>query len=323
MNKSFFQQLNTGKNPKFPYYIKGGLRSLVPPCLCRSQLAKLLSQAEKRDDYDYIRQRVDYYNRLKDSVQLPASVPALANLSLKSATSGSVYFFDSYEIARYFPSRFQCSFLFGDITKIPSIPSIVKSRPIAGDNSNSVLLKLDKVRHFIFLNDKIPFEKKQNKVIFRGKIGGKTNRQRFMELYCKHPLCNAGDIGRHANPAWLASKKTLYEHLDYKFIMALEGNDVASNLKWIMSSNSIAVMPRPTYETWFMEGTLIPNYHYIEIQPDFSDLEERLNYYINHPEETQQIIENAHRYVAPFKDKKREKIIALMVLQKYFNQTNQ
>ena len=62
--------------------------------------------------------------------------------------------------------------------------------------------------------------------------------------------------------------------------MALEGIDVASNLKWVMSSNSIAVMPRPTCETWFMEGTLIPDYHYIEIKPDFSDLEERLNQYI-------------------------------------------
>lgn len=76
--------------------------------------------------------------------------------------------------------------------------------------------------------------------------------------------------------------------MDYKFIMALEGNDVASNLKWVMSSNSIAVMPRPTCETWFMEGKLIPNYHYIEIKPDFTDLEERLKYYIEHPEEAQQ-----------------------------------
>ena len=37
---------------------------------------------------------------------------------------------------------------------------------------------------------------------------------------------------------WMTPKKTIREHLDYKFIMALEGNDVASNLKWVMSSNS-------------------------------------------------------------------------------------
>ena len=50
----------------------------------------------------------------------------------------------------------------------------------------------------------------------------------------------------------------MYDNLNYKFILAIEGYDVATNLKWIMSSNSLAVMPRPTYATWFMEGTLIP-----------------------------------------------------------------
>ena len=116
---------------------------------------------------------------------------------------------------------------------------------------------------------------------------------------------------------------TIADHLKYKFILALEGNDVASNLKWVMSSNSVAVMPRPTCETWFMEGTLIPNYHYIEIKPDFSDLEERLNHYIQHPNEAESIIKHAHEYVNQFKDKKREDIISLLVLDKYFRMTGQ
>jgi pyrroloquinoline quinone (PQQ) biosynthesis protein C len=85
-----------------------------------------------------------------------------------------------------------------------------------------------------------------------------------------------------------------------------------------MSSNSIAVMPKPTYETWFMEGTLIGNYHYIEIKKDYSDLEEKLNYYIKHTNEALKIIENAHKFVEQFRDKKREKLISLLVLQKYF-----
>ena len=52
---------------------------------------------------------------------------------------------------------------------------------------------------------------------------------------------------------------------------------MSSNLKWIMSSNSIAVMPRPEFETWFMEGRLIPGVHYIEINRDYSDLDEKYN----------------------------------------------
>jgi hypothetical protein len=104
--------------------------------------------------------------------------------------------------------------------------------------------------------------------------------------------------------------------------MSLEGNDVASNLKWVMSSNSIAVMPRPTCESWFMEGKLIPNYHYIEIKSDYSDLKERLAYYIVHPEEAEAIIRHAHEYVDQFRDRKREHLISYLVLKKYFDITN-
>jgi hypothetical protein len=100
--------------------------------------------------------------------------------------------------------------------------------------------------------------------------------------------------------------------------MCLEGNDVASNLKWVMSSNSLAVMPKPKYETWYMEGRLIPNYHYIEIKEDYSDLIDKINYYSTHQEEAQAIIQHANEYTLQFKNKKREDLISYLVLKKYF-----
>ena len=153
----------------------------------------------------------------------------------------------------------------------------------------------------------------------------KTSRKKFMEMYFHHPMCDLGDVSKNTTDPkeWQTEKKTIKEHLDYKFILALEGNDVASNLKWVMSSNSIAVMPQPTCETWFMEGTLIPNYHYIEIKPDFSDLESRLQYYIEHIDEAQEIIKHANEYVKQFKNRKRENLISLLVLEKYFKVTGQ
>ncbi len=105
--------------------------------------------------------------------------------------------------------------------------------------------------------------------------------------------------------------------------MALEGNDVASNLKWVMSSNSLAVMTRPTCETWFMEGTLKPGVHYVEVREDFSDLPEKLQHYIAHPNEAETIIRQAHEYVAQFQNPKRERLIALLVMDKYFRLSGQ
>jgi hypothetical protein len=131
-------------------------------------------------------------------------------------------------------------------------------------------------------------------------------------MWKDYPLCDL-DYTDHMS---------LYNHLAYRYNITIEGNDVASNLKWVMSSNSIAVTPKLRRETWFMEGTLIPNYHYIEVKEDFSDLEERLTYYIDHPDEAEAIICHAHEYVKQFFDTKREKLISLLVLKKYFEITN-
>lgn len=322
MKNKLLYTLRSGKNPKFIYYGVNMLRMLVPKILFQRRLRSRLATLVKREDREYIEQRVNYYNQLSSVVSLPAEASRLAEHKMGRQ---KVYFFDTYQYTRWFSLDLQWGFCPGDVTYVPAYPSIVKSRPLTSDNANSILMKLDKVRHFIFVNDTKPFAAKKNMAIFRGKVKGKPSRRQFMEMYFHHPMCDLGDVSKNTTDPveWQTEKKTIGEHLDYKFILALEGNDVASNLKWVMSSNSIAVMPRPTCETWFMEGTLIPNYHYIEIKPDFSDLEERLNYYIEHIDEAQRIIEHANEYVAQFKNQEREHLISLLVLDKYFKMTGQ
>lgn len=322
MKNKFLYKLRSGKNPQFIYYAINACRLLMPKFFFRMRLHNRLETLSRRNDRTYIEQRVNYYNKLTGPIKLPSTAPHLAEHKIGKQ---KVYFFDTYQYTRWFPVRFQWGFCPGDVTYIPQYPSIVKSRPLTLHNENSVIMKLDKVRHFIFVNDKKTFESKKNMVIFRGKVKGKTSRKKFMEMYFHHPMCDLGDVSKNTTDPkeWQTEKKTIQEHLDYKFILALEGNDVASNLKWVMSSNSIAVMPQPTCETWFMEGTLIPNYHYIEIKPDFSDLESRLQYYIEHIDEAQEIIKHANEYVKQFKNRKRENLISLLVLEKYFKVTGQ
>jgi hypothetical protein len=188
---------------------------------------------------------------------------------------------------------------------------------------NAILLNLDKKRHFFFIRDHKNFLEKKNKLIGRGVIT-QPHRIRFMEMYFNHPLCDLGQVNtKGGNVTWLKPKISINSHLEYKFILSLEGNDVATNLKWIMSSSSIAVMSKPKYETWFMEGRLVPDFHYILIKDDYSDLEERLQYYIRYPEEAQLIVNNANQYVRQFLNSEQEDLIALLVLEKYFYYTLQ
>lgn len=312
--------LQSGKNNKLWYYLRNYAYYLLPlNWFLARRLKALTAHLEEREDYEAICRRVDYYNKMP----LFRSLKGFSPLSQHHPQKQKVYFFDTYRYTILFPQNYVWSFLPGDITEVASVPSVVKSRPLCSDNDYNVLMKLDLVRHFVFVRDKLPWSSKKDRIIFRGKVLDKPCRVAFMSRYYRHPMVDAADVGKQAHRHWSGEKKTIAEHLDYKFIMALEGNDVASNLKWIMSSQSIAVMPRPTCETWFMEGLLRPNVHYIEIKPDLSDLIERVTYYIEHPTEAEAIVRNANEYVEQFLDQDREDIISYLVLKRYFERTGQ
>lgn len=317
------------RNNKAAYYVIGYIRYWSPKFYFRKRLHKELSKINKVTEKEYILDRVNYYNKLSQTVPLNTEVTTpLSKFKLgkkgKSPFGFKVYFFDAIKYTRYFSNKLRAAFLFGDVTHVPDYPTIIKSRPIHGNNENSVVLNMESIRHFQFINDPIRFEDKSNRLIGRGAVT-QPHRIRFYEKYFGHPMCDLGQINHNNtdHPEWNVPKMALVDHLEYKFILCLEGYDVASNLKWVMSSNSLAVMPRPTYETWYMEGKLIPDYHYVAIKDDYSDLEERMNYYIQHPDKANEIIRHAHEYIEQFKNKKREKLISLLVLKKYFEKTGQ
>jgi Glycosyl transferase family 90 len=309
------------KNIKLLYYLKVLAWQLMPSGFFRLRLPERLKKLDTLTETErkLVFSRVNYYNKLQTVKPLLAGI-MLGKLRLPKKQKA--YYFDTQEYTRYFNTQYKANFLFGDVTQVYPEPTIVKSRPINEHNENSVTLKLDKLRHFNFVTDSRAFEDKKNMLVGRGVIK-KEHRIRFYERYFTHPMCNLGQINRGKNEHWIRDFLTIDEHLEYKFILCLEGNDVATNLKWVMSSNSLAVMPKPKFETWFMEGTLISNHHYVEIKSDYSDLEERLNYYIKNPHEALTIIRQAHDFVGQFKDKEREDLISLLVLEKYFYKTGQ
>ena len=314
------RNLYSHRNIKLFYYLGGYLRLIFQLLKNRNNYIKRLLKKFNKEK-DYIKIRVNYYNKINYNIK--PSPDWIPTSDMKIPNQGTVYFFDLKEYVRFYPSKFLVRFLFGDITKIPTSPSFVKTRPIKGDNQNAVLFKLNKVRHFTYTNDRVNFSEKLNLLIGRNAVQQKQ-RIDFFKKYFHHPLCDLGQINRGTNhDKWIKNKISINEHLKYKFILCIEGYDVASNLKWVMSSNSIAVMPKPKFESWLMEGELKPDFHYILIKDDFSDLEERLKYYIKNDNEAKKIIINANKYIEQFQNKKREDLISLLILEKYFHYSDQ
>ena len=207
MSDSIFYKLHSGKPVKALYFLRKFAGLAVPDCWYRARLERKLQQAKTRPDYEYLQQRVAYYNRINtpwhvsapDSLQRDRSwihyTGALGDYRRK--LFHTAYYFDQHGVTRWFPPRLRWNFCPGDVYFTPSVPTIVKSRLLTADNQNSVVLKLDKLRHFMYVYDTKPFREKKDCAIFRGKIRQSRLRTLFLEKFFGHPLCDCGVVGRN------------------------------------------------------------------------------------------------------------------------------
>ena len=247
-------------------------------------------------------------------------------------------FYDNYnyqiryyinDLRKYFNNseikNFNIYIAFGDINVKMKKYCFTKSRPIDLTNNLNILLNLNTPRHWEGLDDvkkfDIPFDKKNNKIIWRGKTTG-NKRVNFVEKYQNHQnqhidikfsnLCqNVIDNN------YILSILSIKEQLQSKFLISIEGNDVATNLKWILYSNSVVIMPKPTVCSWIMEDKLISGLHYIEIKSDYSDLEEKYKWCLNNLEKCKKVAEAGKKYIEQFLNQENEKKITNKIIEIY------
>lgn len=319
----------SGRNAKAPYYLRNFAASLVPGAFWRAQREALLAALDTHP------RRAELFARAAYACRLPAQ-PA-APLGEGGDTLHEVgderfpkrkhtYFYDARAILRYFPEGLRYRLVPGDVTWVPDAPAFVKSRPVApvGGNANSVLLRLNQVRHFVNVRDPFSWAEKDDTAVFRGKIYLKPKRMRLFERYFGEPGFDLGDTsGERPRPEWVQPQLTIAEQLRHRFILCIEGNDVASCLKWVFASNSLAVMPRPEYETWFEEGRLVPGVHYVEVRPDYEDLPEKLAFYAARPDLCETINRAERQWAARFADPAGERLVGLAVARRYFEASGQ
>ncbi|MDE7381530.1 MAG: lipopolysaccharide biosynthesis protein [Muribaculaceae bacterium] len=306
----------SGRTLPFLYYIAAIGRELIPRPLRRLQRWLTLRNWEKRPDADYIRSRVDFYCR-RHFRSCYFSVKA-SDIKVGKITCPSSYIYDVRRYLRGFQSSLLLNFFGGDTFANPGVPTIMRSRRLDFKCDNGVLLNLDSRRHFLRPQDPVEFSDKKPLLLFRGVMKDKPHRIRFFEMWKDSPLMDIADttppydIPGHSRPLSIA------DHFDYQFILVLEGNDVASALQWVMASNCVPVMTRPTVEGWLMHSRLIPGVHYIQIADDFSDVEEKIRYYTDHSHEAELIARESKEWAKQFNDTRRENIISYLVLEKYF-----
>jgi len=306
------------KNSRFLYFVANLSRLCIPGLVYRLRRMWLL-RPSKIEAAKHLKLRADYYCKLEAPCKLGVEASKFG-FNLFGGHPRN-YQFDLGQYLRYWNRQFRIHYRMGDNTHLLDVPTFTKARVIEGDVRNLIVFNMDKVRHFDFVHDRLSYQSKEDQIVWRGPAY-QPWRIEFLNRWFGHPRCDIGRTdknsdGIHQRKPWMS----VTEQLKYKFILSIEGNDVATNLKWIMSSNSLCFMTRPTKETWFMEGLLKPNYHYVMLKNDCSDLLEKMDYYLAHEDEALAIIDNAHKWVVQFQNPRDEEIVSLLVLQKYFKMT--
>lgn len=106
------------------------------------------------------------------------------------------------------------------------------------------------------------------------------------------------------------------EQLEYKYLLALEGNDAATSLAWSLAANSVVLMPEPIWETSLTEG-LTPWKHYVPVRADGGDLSDVVAMCEAKPQVMERIIRNAHAHMRQMTDPIYRDCVDQRVYEKY------
>ena len=238
-------------------------------------------------------------------------------------------------------------------------PLMSKVRRIADHTENGVILlrALNEERHWNLVQNAnvrgdIEWNKKRDSALWRGSCTGYISmwrdgpmlRESFVMQYRRWNHRNGLDIDVSFSDRndyhfrleeasnftkWTLRRtgknveRTVREQLKYKYLVALEGNDVSSSLKWMMLSNSCVFMPTPTKETWLMEGLLRPFVHYVPLVFDEEtrrwDLEQKLTFCMENERKCREIAQNGKRWMLRhrFTDKGNEREMQKRILDVY------
>jgi glycosyltransferase involved in cell wall biosynthesis len=132
------------------------------------------------------------------------------------------------------------------------------------------------------------FVKKMNTIKFNQPVDVK-----LLNLYCQGKNVSDDLIGLFIN-----SKK----FRENKIFFIIDGAVISSNYMWGFASGCVPVLITQS-KAWFSE-IIKPGFHYVNVNPDLSDLEEKINWIYDNPRESQKIIDNAlnlcKTYFSPF-----------------------
>jgi hypothetical protein len=188
-------------------------------------------------------------------------------------------------------------------------------------------------------SSKLPWELREDKVFWRGantdgyytlKNWKDIPRGKLIAFSKRHPhLVDAGFTAYHP---WNTSNICLFEkkvglspfvlpkeQVRYKYLIDLDGTTPTfPSLHWKLFSGSLIFKqhPHPKGILWYTRH-LVPWVHFVPLNPDLSDLEEKLNWAFTHQQESKKIAENGQEFAMTHLTKEQILLYCYKMLLRY------
>jgi hypothetical protein len=159
-------------------------------------------------------------------------------------------------------------------------------------------------RHFFFHNKYsgfrsfhcgIPFHVKESKIVYAGQLRG--NKYNFMQsryINMNQRLFFESDAVPKTNIVcgrWIDREDMIH----YKYILDIDGNSSTWDATaWKLNSGSVIFKCRSGWRQWFYDD-YVSGEHFVEINDDFSDIDEKFAWCQENPKECVRIVENCKR----------------------------
>jgi hypothetical protein len=204
-------------------------------------------------------------------------------------------------------------------------------------NNNNIITPMERYTTIdggITYNDNIPFNSKKNILFWRGSTTGQ-----YKDGFASHPrykiiknnFYNKNfDIGY--NEIFKDNVKELYDETiqyykkgvnftyfyEFKFVICIPGNDFSSLFRYILNSNCCPLHTYPfTCENYYNYSELKPWVHFVPINEDGTDLEEKYNWCLQNMNKCEEIARNGREYMKNYTNLEIEEKIFKRFIELY------
>jgi hypothetical protein len=139
----------------------------------------------------------------------------------------------------------------------------------------------------------VPWEQKQPKVFWRGKSTGENLEDEPYNLRTKVVLALQDNPNADVQ---FGQDTCIQTFLNYKYLLVVDGTCIASSLQWTFATGSVPSLVTHPDNDWWFKRYLEPMKHYVPVNYDLSDLEDKLNWLLTYDDKAQEIAANAMQF---------------------------